>query len=157
MNTEIGNETANVVGRPPLTYLASMLAGHFIDAVVPLALPGGSGRILAGRTISALAFGLFLWSLPLFRSHKTSIKPWEPTTAIIKTGPYRFSRNPIYLAMSLLHFGVALWNGTWWMLATLAVTLWFMTKFVIAREEGYLERRFGEEYTGYKGSVRRWL
>ena len=112
---------------------------------------------MAGRIISALSFALFLWSVPLFKRYGTSVKPYRPTSAIIKTGPYRFSRNPIYLSMALLHFGVALWNGTWWMLITLAVTFWFMTKFVVEREESYLERSFGEEYMGYKRSVRRWL
>ena len=155
----LGNndDIAGVVGLPPITSLVAILAGHFIDMFVPLALAGGSGRVLAGRVISAVAFGLFIWSVPLFKSHGTPVKPHAPTTAIIKTGPYRFSRNPIYLSMALLHFGIALWNGTWWMLVTLAVTLWFTTKFVIEREEAYLERRFGEEYVSYKASVRRWI
>jgi|ETNmetMinimDraft_28_1059901.scaffolds.fasta_scaffold13748_4 protein-S-isoprenylcysteine O-methyltransferase Ste14 len=157
MNTQDTNDNAGVVGRPPITYAASMLAGHFIDIYVPLALPGGDERVMAGRIISALSFALFLWSVPLFKRYGTSVKPYRPTSAIIKTGPYRFSRNPIYLSMALLHFGVALWNGTWWMLITLAVTFWFMTKFVVEREESYLERSFGEEYMGYKRSVRRWL
>ncbi len=155
--SESGSDNAGVVGRPPITYALSMLAGHLIDSCVPLAMPGGDGRVMAGRVISVLSFALFLASAPLFKKYGTSIKPYKPTSAIITTGTYRLSRNPIYLSMSLLHFGVALWNGTWWMLLTLAVTTWFTTKFVIEREENYLEGRFGAEYMSYKRSVRRWI
>ena len=81
----------------------------------------------------------------------------KPTTAIVRSGPYRFSRNPIYLAYSLLLLGIALWVNSVWLLATLGVAVALMHFFVIRREEEYLERRFGLEYLRYKASVRRWV
>ena len=76
---------------------------------------------------------------------------------IVRTGPYRVSRNPIYLAMSVLHLGVAIWANSAWLVATLAVAVALMAIVVVAREERYLEERFGADYLDYKASVRRWL
>jgi protein-S-isoprenylcysteine O-methyltransferase Ste14 len=78
-------------------------------------------------------------------------------TAIVRTGPYRFSRNPIYLAFSVFQLGIAIWVNSLWLLATLAGALALIHYVVIPREEQYLERRFGAEYLDYKASVRRWL
>ena len=79
------------------------------------------------------------------------------TTAIVRTGPYRFSRNPIYLAFSILQLGVACWVNSAWLIATLLAAVGLMASVVIPREERYLARRFGAEYLDYKRSVRRWL
>jgi protein-S-isoprenylcysteine O-methyltransferase Ste14 len=75
----------------------------------------------------------------------------------VRTGPFRYSRNPIYLAFSLLHLGIAIWLNSLWLLATLVVAVALMDFVVIRKEERYLERRFGAEYLDYKASVRRWL
>jgi protein-S-isoprenylcysteine O-methyltransferase Ste14 len=81
----------------------------------------------------------------------------KPTTTIVRTGPYRFSRNPIYVAFSLFHLGLALWVDSAWLLATLLGAVALVHGVVIPREERYLERRFGAEYLAYKASVRRWV
>jgi protein-S-isoprenylcysteine O-methyltransferase Ste14 len=81
----------------------------------------------------------------------------KPTTAIVRTGPYRFSRNPIYLAFSLLQLGIAVWLNSWWLVATLAAAVALVHYIVIQREEQYLEARFGAEYRDYKVAVRRWM
>ncbi|HEV8615619.1 MAG TPA: isoprenylcysteine carboxylmethyltransferase family protein, partial [Methylomirabilota bacterium] len=81
----------------------------------------------------------------------------KPTTVIVRTGPYRFSRNPIYLAFSLLQLGIAIWTNSVWLLATLVGAVALIHYVVIPREEQYLERRFGAQYLSYKVSVRRWL
>jgi protein-S-isoprenylcysteine O-methyltransferase Ste14 len=81
----------------------------------------------------------------------------RPTTALVCTGPYRLSRNPIYAAFTLLHLAVALWVGSWWLLATLVASVTLVAAFVVPREERYLEERFGRTYLDYKASVRRWL
>jgi len=99
---------------------------------------------------------LFVSSAGKFRAAGTAVPANKPTTAIVRTGPYRFSRNPIYLAFSLLQLGIAIWVNSLWLLATLAVAL-ALIHVVIAREERYLERKFGAEYLAYKASVRRWL
>jgi protein-S-isoprenylcysteine O-methyltransferase Ste14 len=76
---------------------------------------------------------------------------------IVRTGPYRFSRNPIYLAFSLFQLGIAIWINSLWLLATLVGAVALIHSIVIRREEQYLEQRFGAEYLDYKASVRRWL
>lgn len=81
----------------------------------------------------------------------------RPTIRIVRTGPYRWSRNPIYLSFSLLQLGVAFWVNSLWLLVTLILGMAVMSFVVIPREEQYLERRFPSDYSAYKASVRRWL
>jgi protein-S-isoprenylcysteine O-methyltransferase Ste14 len=92
-----------------------------------------------------------------FRSARTSMVPMRPSTALVTSGPYRVTRNPMYVGMAFLYAGLALLLGVIWSLAFLPAVLLMVDRFVIAREERYLEARFGEEYRAYKGRVRRWL
>ena len=100
---------------------------------------------------------LFLSAARMFRTAGTPVPGNRPTTAIVRTGPYRYSRNPIYLAFSLLQLGVAFWVNSLSILATLMPATALISFVVIPREERYLERRFPEAYLPYKASVRRWL
>jgi protein-S-isoprenylcysteine O-methyltransferase Ste14 len=81
----------------------------------------------------------------------------KPTTVIVRTGPYRFSRNPIYLAFSVFQLAIAVWVNSVWLLATLVGAMALIHYVVIRREEQYLEWKFGAQYLDYKASVRRWL
>jgi protein-S-isoprenylcysteine O-methyltransferase Ste14 len=110
-----------------------------------------------GIALVVAAVLLFGYSVRLFRAAGTPVPARKPTTAIVRSGPYRFSRNPIYLAFSLLQLGIAIWVGSWWLVATLAAAVAIIHWVVIPREERYLETRFGAEYLGYKAAVRRWL
>ncbi len=83
--------------------------------------------------------------------------PWRASSALVTSGPYRFTRNPMYLGMASLYAGIALAFGLLWSLALLLAVLVVIDRGVIAREERYLERRFGDEYRIYKQQVRRWL
>ena len=143
--------------RPPLVYFAAIATGSVLEfawptAFLPLgfAIPLGSALVVAGVM-------LFLYSVARFRAVGTPVPGNRPTTAIVRTGPYRFSRNPIYVAFSLLQLGLAAWVNGLWLIATLIVALAVMTTIVIPREERYLEGKFGTEYLAYKASVRRWL
>jgi len=104
-----------------------------------------------------VAIALFAYSVTTFRAAGTPVPARKPTTVIVRTGPYRFSRNPIYLAFSLLQLGISIWVNSVWLLATLAGAAALIHYVVIRREEQYLERRFGAQYLDYKASVRRWL
>jgi protein-S-isoprenylcysteine O-methyltransferase Ste14 len=104
-----------------------------------------------------VAVALFAYAVTTFRSAGTPVPARKPTTVIVRTGPYRFSRNPIYLAFSLFQFGVAIWVNSVWLLATLVGAVALVHYVVIRREEQYLERRFGTQYLDYKARVRRWL
>ena len=112
---------------------------------------------LIGAGVVLLAVGLFITAVRTFRAAATPVPGNRPTTTIVRTGPYRFSRNPIYLAFSALQVGIALCVGSLWLLITLVPALALMSFWVIPREERYLEARFSSEYLSYKSSVRRWL
>ena len=110
-----------------------------------------------GIPVVLLAIVLFLSAVRTFRAAGTPVPGNQPTTAIVRTGPYRFSRNPIYLAFSLLQLGIALWVNSPWLVLTLLAAVGVMSLVVIPREERYLEARFPSEYSPYKAAVRRWL
>ncbi len=103
--------------------------------------------------------GIFLvWSASkAFSRSGTALVPNEPTTKIVRDGPYAFSRNPIYLAFALIYLGFAFAFSSIWAMGLLIPVLIFIDRDQIAREEKYLERKFGEEYVRYKSKVRRWL
>ena len=97
------------------------------------------------------------WAIVTIRKAGTRVETYKPTTAIVVNGPYRFTRNPIYLGMVLGQIGVAVAFDSLWILATLVLFYLVIRYGVIAREEAYLERRFDDLYLGYKSRVRRWL
>jgi protein-S-isoprenylcysteine O-methyltransferase Ste14 len=150
-------DNPGVVARPPLIYLSSILIGALLQFLWPLQIfPASLGLPLGGALI-LIAIGLFVLSIREFRAAGTAIPTDQPTTALVKTGPYRFSRNPIYLSTTLLHLGIAIWVNSAWLLGTLILTLLIIRYGVIAREERYLEQKFEDEYLRYRASVRRWL
>jgi protein-S-isoprenylcysteine O-methyltransferase Ste14 len=143
--------------RPPLVYLISLVTGALIQLERPVPFLPGAFTAPLGVFLVVVAIALFSYSVTKFWAAGTPVPARKPTTAIVRTGPYRFSRNPIYLAFSLLQLGIAVWANSLWLLATLVVAVALMHYVVIRREEQYLERRFGAEYLDYKASVRRWL
>jgi protein-S-isoprenylcysteine O-methyltransferase Ste14 len=143
--------------RPPLVYLASIVAGLALEFFWPLRLVPPRLSLPLGAAAIVAAVALFIVAARSFRAAGTPVPGNLPTTTIVRTGPYRFSRNPIYLAFSLLQLGIALWVNSVWLLLTLIPAVLLMSLVVIPREEAYLEARFPAEYLPYKKSVRRWL
>jgi protein-S-isoprenylcysteine O-methyltransferase Ste14 len=107
--------------------------------------------------ITLVAVALFVSAARTFRAAGTPLPGNRPTTTIVRTGPYRFSRNPVYLAFSLLQLGLVFWINSLGLLIMLIPAVALMSVVVIPREERYLEARFPSEYSSYKASVRRWL
>jgi protein-S-isoprenylcysteine O-methyltransferase Ste14 len=143
--------------RPPFVYLVAILVGVGLDFVRSLRwLPVGIGAWV-GFPLVVLSLALFFASTRRFKAASTPVPGNKPTTAIVQSGPYRFSRNPIYVAFSVLALGIACWLNSVWLLGTLGAAVSLMHFVVIPREENYLERRFGAEYLEYKARVRRWL
>ena len=105
----------------------------------------------------AIATCLLLASVLTFLRHKTGIEPWKPATALLTKGVFAYSRNPIYLGFCFLVSGIALYLNTVWLLLSLFPSVWLLMRWVISKEERYLEQRFGEHYLCYKQRVRRWL
>ena len=142
---------------PPFFYVAAIGAGVLLRRAVPLAIGGGAARVVAAWVFVALFVVLLLWSFAWFARQKTTVIPNKPANALVLDGPFRFTRNPLYLAMALLTIGAGLWLNTWWVLILLAPAMLAIDRLVIAREEAYLRRRFGAEYEAYTARVRRWL
>jgi protein-S-isoprenylcysteine O-methyltransferase Ste14 len=143
---------------PPAPYVAAMLGGWWLDRN-ELALPLDLGTVT--RPLGWLAVGiglaLFVWTLWTFARHHTTVNPYSGATTLCTRGPFRFSRNPIYLGDWFLLSGAALLLGTLWPLA-FAPFIWVMLRFgVIRHEEVHLEAKFGDAYRDYKARVRRWI
>ena len=148
---------AGVTIPPPFVYVAIFLAGAVIERIVPLpAVPGMLARPVAALLVLGWAI-LFAWSFTRFRASRTSMLPVRPTTALVTNGPYRFTRNPMYLGLLFLYAAVALWFAFVWPLLLLPLVVWAVRAYVIGREERYLQRKFGDEYRSYQAAVRRWL
>ena len=142
---------------PPLFYVAAIGGGALLRRYMPLTIGGGAPRVIAAWLFVALFVVLLLWSFVWFARQKTTIIPDRPATALVLDGPFRFTRNPLYLAMALLTIGAGLWLNTWWVLILMIASIALIDRYVIAREEAYLRRRFGSEYDAYTTRVRRWF
>lgn len=143
--------------RPPLVFLISLVSGAALHLVMPLPFLSRSFAAPVGVLLVAAAVALFSHSTAKFRLAGTPVPATKPTTEIVRTGPYRFTRNPIYLAFSVFQLGVAFWVNSVWLLATLVGAVALIHFVVIRREERYLEQKFGAAYLDYKRSVCRWL
>ncbi len=116
-----GADVANLgLVRPPFVYLGSIALGLVLHLLWPARLVPLSVSTPAGAIVTVLAIALFVSAVRTLRAAGTPIPGNRPTTAIVRTGPYRFSRNPIYLAFSLLQLGISIWVNSAWLLATLA-------------------------------------
>jgi protein-S-isoprenylcysteine O-methyltransferase Ste14 len=143
--------------RPPLVYLGAIAVGLAIHLLWPAHLVPPALGTPVGVMLTLVAVALFLSAARSFRAAGTPVPGNRPVTTIVCSGPYRFSRNPIYLAFSLLQLGLAFWVNSVGLLLTLIPAFALMSLVVIPREERYLETRFPSEYAPYKASVRRWL
>jgi protein-S-isoprenylcysteine O-methyltransferase Ste14 len=150
-------DTPGVVAPPPLIFLAGLAVGFGLEALLPGASLPGAVRWVLGGVLVVAGLALLASFNTSFSRKGTAVEPWKPTTAIVTGGPYRLTRNPAYLGMALVYVGIALLAEALWVLAPLPVVLAVIDRGVIAREERYLERKFGREYLDYKGTVRRWI
>jgi protein-S-isoprenylcysteine O-methyltransferase Ste14 len=155
---ESSPEVANLgIVRPPLVYFASIAVGLAIHLAWPLRLIPPRLSAPLGAAVTTAAVALFISAVRSFRLAGTPVPGNRPSTTVVRTGPYRYSRNPIYLSFSLLQLGIAFWVNGIGPLVTLIAAVLLMSLVVIPREESYLETRFPSEYLPYKNSVRRWL
>ena len=151
-------DNANAIIRPPIGWAMAFAAGISLDWLYQLPfLPASIPRIWVGGAIFAAGFALAIWAIGTFSRAGTRVETVEPTTAVVASGPYGFTRNPIYIGMFLGQIGLAIGFNSLWILATLAAFCLVVRYGVIAREEAYLERKFGAVYLDYKSRVRRWL
>lgn len=142
--------------RPPIIFLGSILLGIALNLAWSLHFVSPSVR-LAGPLVTVCAVALFLLSYREFRAAGTSVRGSTRSTTIVRSGPYRFSRNPIYLAFILFVLGLSVWLNNAWLLVTLVPAVGVIALIVIPREERFLELNFKEQYSSYKARVRRWF
>lgn len=150
-------DTAGVVAPPPLIYAGALAVGLLAKALFPAALlPRPVARAL-GLPLLGVGLLLVLSSLRTMRRAGTDVRPHKPTSSLVVEGPYRFTRNPIYLGFTLFYCGITALANSLPSALLLPFVLVVMRRGVIEREERYLERIFGEEYLRYKTRVRRWF
>ena len=165
------SDIPGVIAPPPLIYLGFLLAGWglFTLGARPEVVEAGFGWLAAsfdlempvrrGVALTLIVGGLLLDGMAagLFRRRGTAVEPWKPSTVLINEGPYRFSRNPIYVGFAITYVGLAIAMDSWVALLLLFPCLVVVDRFVIQREERYLVAKFGTDYEAYRRKVRRWL
>ncbi len=152
--------TAGVIMRPPLLYLACLLLGLALDRVLPLPVTLAETALIrwtAGGGLIAIGLAFMAAGIRNFSRAATPVPTNQPVRALVTTGIHGWSRNPIYVGMFLLYTGIGIATRSPWVLI-LVLPLFIILRYgVVAREEAYLERRFGDAYRDYKARVRRWL
>lgn len=154
------SENSGVRIFPPGVYLGGLVVGYLIQWGFPIAIaPEGWSRPVRflGAVLLVLGIAFVGWAARLFSQLGTPPNPTLPTTALATDGPYRFTRNPMYLGMGLMLAGLALIGNALWPLLTLIPVIGIIRMQVVYREERYLEAKFGEEYRAFKARVRRWI
>lgn len=154
---ESSTNTPGVMACPPLIFLGALGAGLFLHWLIPtrLSLPELSRLPGAALCLASVAVGI--WGGTTMHRAGTNVRPDRPVTALVTGGPFRFSRNPLYLSLTALYLGITLLCGALWPLVTLVPLLAIVHWRIILREERYLESKFGDEYRAYKARVRRWI
>ncbi len=144
---------------PPLLYVAGLAAGWGLHRWQPLPLTAGASwvREISGAVGVVVWLALFLSAFTAFRRVRTTIIPNQPAAALVTQGPYRLTRNPMYLSLVALYLGATLLMNSWWPLMFLPVVVAVVDRAVIVREERYLASAFPTEYASYSKRVRRWL
>ena len=159
-NTNGANARAvRVLAPPPLIYLAYLAVGvalHYLWFQLPI-FPLGWMEHAVGWPLFGLGFLLLLWASRIFSRSGEDVRIEKPTNALVTSGPFRFSRNPIYVGLSLAYISLSLIFNSYWPISLLPLALITMHYGVIQREEAYLEGLFGQDYRDYKARVRRWL
>lgn len=154
---ENGKDRPGVIAPPPVIYLGFLLLGLVADYFSPFAFLPQTLQYVLGVALIAVSGIVAALTFIAFHRARTSPDPYKADTALVTGGPFRFSRNPLYLAAATLYLGIAITVDSVWVVLALAPALGLINAGVIAREERYLEAKFGEDYARYKATVRRWI
>lgn len=151
------HDTPDVRVHPPVIYLAAFLVGIGLHHWWPIRILPGRSDIVLGVAMIVAGIAIMPPVLVRFRRAGTAFNPHKPASALITDGPYRLSRNPAYIALTLWYLGVGLLLNNGWVLLLAIPVLLVMDRYVVRGEERHLEAKFGEQYLRYKSTVRRWL
>lgn len=150
-------DRAGVIAFPPLLFGSTLAVGILLRFLFPTPLLSRPTALLIGAALVLIALPVLLLAFRQMIRNKTTIDPGGTTTTIVSSGIYAYSRNPMYIALTLIYSGICVMANAYWGMLLLVPLLILVQKGIIEREEAYLTRKFGDEYLRYKGRVRRWL
>lgn len=157
MNSTDNTDHPDIIAWPPVIFLTSVGVSGLLHWVIAIRVMKYSLSLSLGVVLAVIAISQALWAVRTMKAAGTNVRPDRPALAIVRGGPYRYTRNPMYLSLCLLQFALGFFLNDWipvLFVIPLALVLHFG---VILREERYLERKFGEEYLALKRQVRRWI
>jgi len=158
MTPRQNKDRAGVIAPPPLIYLGGILIALALDRWWwHWPIFGSTSWRWSGLFLVVAGIALIVAGRRALLAAETNINPFKPSLAIVTSGPFRFTRNPLYLGVTLIYCGLALISNTWWCFVLLVPVLLLIHFGVVAREERYLERKFGDSYRDYRARVRRYL
>ena len=152
------HDAPDVAFYPPVLFAGAPIAAMILDWIIPLDILGkGPIQIAAGFVILIVAMTLGLWGIVAFNRAGTNVSPHASTLIVVTDGPYRFTRNPMYLGIALFQLGLGLAASLDWSVIIAPLVLAALHYGVVLREEAYLTAKFGAPYTEYLDKTRRWL
>lgn len=164
-NTDDIQRRPNTVPWPPIVLLGAIFTGWLLGRWVPTLaglqmsghFPLAQVQVWLGWLLVALAIAMDIWVLMIFKNHRTNIRPDRPAETLVITGPFAYSRNPIYVGNVAIILGLSMSNGSIWHLLLLPIVFLLIQELAIKREEAHIAARFGEQWADYAAKVRRWL
>jgi protein-S-isoprenylcysteine O-methyltransferase Ste14 len=155
--SDSNSDAPNVRIVPPLIYLTGLAVGFLANVWMPIEfIPDLLAWALGGAFIACGAL-LTGSALLRFRGAGTTVRPDRPATTLVIAGPYRITRNPMYLGLAFAYLGISVAGESVWALILLPVVLIVINRWAIGPEEAFLQRRFGDAYIRYTTKVRRWM
>jgi protein-S-isoprenylcysteine O-methyltransferase Ste14 len=151
------DDSPGVTFPPPFIYIGFLVLGIVADRFWPAGFGAGAWQPWVGGALIVAGVGLMAAGMATFRRAGTNVPPNRPAVILVTHGPWRFSRNPLYLSLALVQLGIGVAADNLWIAVLLAPVLLIIRYAVIAREERYLDAKFGDAYRRYRTSVRRWL
>lgn len=160
MRTSSSDHGPGIPFPPPLLLVVGFAFGLGIHQLLPVEILRG-GRNVPADVLTWCLFGsgalVLFWAMVTFLKARTAIIPYRPASQLVAGGPFRYSRNPMYVGFTAMYLALSIWVDSIWPLVMLPLSLWVLWKAVIRKEETYLASAFGEEYDSYRRRVRRWL
>ncbi len=157
MGKNENNDNPGVKLPPPISFLGLGLIGVGMEYVIPLSIGIDSWANYLGGGVIIVSILSIMFMFKLYKRYETEIEPWKTTSKIITTGPYKYSRNPVYIFFCGVPIGLGIAFNTYWALFAFIPALIIVYYTAVKKEEKYLETKFGQEYLDYKAKVRRWL
>lgn len=155
----------NTIPWPPIVLVLAVVTGWFLGRWFPTVAgipaighyPLAQAQIWVGWLLIGLAISIDVWVLLIFKNYNTNIRPDRPATTLVTSGPFAYSRNPIYVGNVAIIVGLMLVNGSLWYFLLMPVIFLLIQELAIKREETHIKARFGDEWVQYASNVRRWL